>query len=182
MKLTTVRLILRPVTVKDAKSIALNANNLEVSKWLLALPYPYTLKDAKWWVHHSTKKWKDKKKEDYAFGIELKSENKIIGGIGVHHVSKDQGTGEVGYWIGTNYHQKGYGTEALKEILNFAFNKLKLRRLEAGVFAGNPSSGKLLEKFGFKNEGMKRKARVSKADGQIKDEIIYSLLKEEYIK
>jgi len=55
-----------------------------------------------------------------------------------------------------------------------------LRRIEASVFVGNPSSGKLLEKFGAKQEGFRRKSKISKADGRIKDEIMYGLLKEEY--
>ena len=65
-------------------------------------------------------------------------------------------------------------------MIDFAFRTLKLNRLEAGVFAGNPSSGKLLEKFGFKEEGFKRKGARSKADGKIKDEVMYGLLRQEY--
>ena len=55
-------------------------------------------------------------------------------------------------------------------------------RVEAEIFAGNPSSGKLLEKFGAKIEGIRRQANRSKADKKIKDAVIYGLLKEEYIK
>ncbi len=181
MKLETERLILRPLKDSDAKSVQENINNLEISKWLLVVAYPYKLKDAKWWVDNNKKKWKSKKLEDYSFGIELKEEKKIIGGMGLHNVKKDQGTAELGYWIGAKYHRKGYGSEALRAVLDFAFKKLKLRRVEAGVFVGNPSSGKLFEKFGAKQEGIKRRAKVCKADGKIKDELIYGLLKEEYI-
>jgi RimJ/RimL family protein N-acetyltransferase len=180
MKLVTKRLILRNLKISDAKSIAENAGNLNVSKWLLLLPYPYKLKHAKDWIKFNKKDSRKKKKSDYTFGIELKSEKKIIGGIGLHHVNKFQGKAEVGYWLGENYWRKGYGSEALKAVLNFGFKKIKLRRIEAGVLAGNPSSGKLLEKYGFKKEGMRRKSCKSKATGKICDEIVYGLLKEEY--
>ena len=180
MKLVTKRLILRPLRDSDAKSIFENIKDLNVSKWLLVVPYPYKLKDAKSWVKHNKEKWRKKKKDDYTFGIEVKEEKKIIGGIGLHHVSKFQGKAEVGYWLGKKYWRQGYGSEALKAILDFAFKKLRLRKIEAGVFVGNPSSGKLLEKFGAKKEGMKRKACRSKATKKICDEIIYGLLKEEY--
>jgi len=180
MKIKTNRLILRPLKEEDAKSILENINNLEVTKWLLVVPYPYTLKDAKKWVKENKDKWKKKKKESYTFGIELKEEKKIIGGIGIHDFDKFQGKASVGYWLGENYHGKGYGTEALDALLKFAFNNLKLRKIEAGVFVGNPSSGKLLEKFGAKQEGLRRKSNRCKADGKIKDEIIYGLLKEEW--
>jgi len=56
-------------------------------------------------------------------------------------------------------------------FINFAFKRLKLRRLEAGVFAENPSSGKLLEKYGFKKEGMKRRRR----NGIFRNTFIYEL-------
>jgi len=180
MKLETKRLILRDITRKDTKDIIENINNLNVSKWLLVVPYPYKLKDAKWWVNHCQESRKKKKKDNYNFGIELKEEKKIIGGIGLEKIDKFQGKAEVGYWLGEDYWNQGYGSEALNEVLKFAFNKLKLRRIQAGVFAGNPSSGKLLEKFGAKLEGTKRKAVKCKADGKIKDELIYGLLKEEW--
>ena len=180
MKLKTKRLILREINGKDIRDIQKNINNLDVSKWLLVVPYPYTLKDARWWVDQCLKEYKSKERKKYNFGIELKEERKIIGGIGLDKVDKFQGTASVGYWLGEDYWKQRYGSEALNEILKFAFNKLKLRRVGAGVFAGNPSSGKLLEKFGAKLEGTKRKGARCKADGKIKDELIYGLLKEEW--
>ncbi|MDO8467842.1 MAG: GNAT family protein [Nanoarchaeota archaeon] len=178
MKLETKRLILRPLRMSDAKDIVENGNNLNISRWLLVVPYPYTLKDARSWIKHNQEKWKKKKKEDYTFGIEIKEERRIIGGGGLHHVNGH--SAEIGYWIGEKYHNKGYGSEMLNALINFAFKRLKLSRLEAGVFAGNPSSGRLLEKYGFEKEGYKRQARVCKADGKVKDEILYGLLKKEY--
>ena len=173
---------MRSLRESDANSIVQNVGNLEVSKWLLVVPYPYTRKDALFWIKHSKKRSNKKPQTNYVFGIELKSEKAIIGAIGLHKVDRYQGYAEVGYWLGKNYHGKSYGSEALKAVIDFSFNKLKLRRLEAGVFTGNPSSGKLLEKFGFKQEGLKVKARRSKADGQIKDEIFYGLIRENYVK
>lgn len=180
MKLVTDRLILRPLKISDAESIRENIDNLKVSQWLLVVPYPYSLEDAKSWIKNNQEKWRKKEIEDYSFGMELKAEKRIIGGIGLHKVNRVQGTGEVGYWIGEKYWRNGYGSEALQAVLDLAFDKLNLRRLEAGVFDGNPSSGKLLEKYGFEREGMRREGRICKADGKLKDEIIYGLLRKEY--
>jgi RimJ/RimL family protein N-acetyltransferase len=162
------------------KDLIKNINNINVSKWLETVPYPYKKKDAIWWIDHCKEKEKEKPTKGYEFTIELKEKKSCIGGIALAKVNKDQGTATLGYWLGEDYWRKGYGSEALKAVLDFAFKKLKLRRLEAGVFTGNPSSGKLLEKFGAKMEGMKRKSKRCKADGKIKDEICYGLLKEEY--
>lgn len=177
MKIETERLILRPMQLSDAKSVAENISDLEVTKWLLVVPYPYSVKDAKEFIKRTQKKWKVANINDYSFGIELKEEKRVIGGIGLREVDTFQGTGDVGYWLGKKYHGKGYGSEALRAVIDLAFKKLKLRRLEAGVFKENPSSGKLLEKFGFKIEGFKPQSRRCKADGKIKDEYLYGLLR-----
>lgn len=178
--LKTERLLLREVSNNDEKDMIENLSNLKVTKWLLVVPYPYTKKDARWWIKHSKEKYKDKKRNSYEFAIALKEGNKYIGGIGLTKIDLVQETGSLGYWLGEKYWRKGYGSEALDAVLKFAFNELKLRRLEAGVVVGNPSSGKLLEKFGAKLEGMKRKGIRCKSDNKIKDENIYGLLKEEW--
>ncbi len=180
MKLITIRLILRQVTNLDIEDIVENINNIKVSKWLLVVPYPYKKKDALSWIDHQKKELNKKPRDSYQFGIELKEEEKIIGGIGLNKVNRKQGTAEVGYWIGEKYWRNGYGSEALKVILDYAFKKLKLRRIEAEIFEGNPSSGKLLEKLGFKLEGFRRKAVKSRANNKIHNAIIYGLLREEY--
>ncbi len=179
-RIETERLILRQPEVSDISDIVRNLGDLDVTKWLLVVPYPYTEKDAFWYIKHCKEKLKEKPQTDYSYWIELKESCEVIGGIGLARVKQDQGTGSVGYWLARSHHQKGYGSEALSALLDLSFKKLKLRRLEADVFASNPSSGKLLEKYGFKLEGMKRKAVVCKADGKIKDENIYGLLRSEY--
>ncbi len=180
MKLETKRLILRDLTIKDVASIVENANNLSVSKWLLVVPYPYTIKDARWWVNNCKEKIKENPRNDYTFGIELKSEKRIIGGIGLHKIDRFQGKADAGYWLGIKYWKKGYGSEALKALLDFAFKRLKLRRIEMGIFEGNKASLALAKKFGFKKEGMKREACRAKSDKKIKDDYVMGLLKRDY--
>lgn len=147
---------------------------------MVEVPYPYNLKDAKSWIKYTKGKWRKKNKDDYTFGIELKEEKKFIGGIGLHKINKFHGKAEVGYWIGKKYWKERYGSEALKSILDFAFRKLKLRRIEAGIYVGNAPSRKLFEKFGAKKGGIKRNFCRCRATKGIKDEYIYGLLREEY--
>lgn len=183
MKLKTKRLILRPIEEKDKESLIQNVNNLEITKWLAVVPYPYTLKDADWWINHCKGKWGEKEIETYEFAIILKETDKYIGGITLAHVKRDsEKSATLGYWIGKDYWKKGYGSEALNAILDFGFNKLGLIRMNASVFVGNPNSGKLLEKFGAKKEGVRRKYGYCKADNKIKDEEMYGLLKEDFKK
>jgi len=176
MKIETKRLILRKPTLKDVKDIVENLNDLRVSKNLFVVAYPYTLKDAKDWVKYCNKKTK----ESYNFNIELKSEKKIVGGVGLSHVEENNGTAEIGYWLGVKYQRQGIMSEAAKKLIDFAFNKLKLRRLEASIFKENKPSQCLAKSLGFKYEGTKREDVKSKATGKIHDGVIYGLLKKDW--
>lgn len=181
MKIETKRLIIRDWKEKDIDDLIEGINNLKVSKWLAVVPYPYTRKDAKWWINSCEKDiTMGKKRINYYFAIELKSNNKVIGGIGTHNIDWFNGIGAGGYWINVKYQKKGYGTEALEAVVKFSFDKLKLRRLESGFFKGNPSSFKLQKKFGFKIEGLRRKRFKCRANGKLSDEYITALLKEDW--
>ena len=171
----TERLILRQYKLSDADDVVEGLNNLNVSKWLAFVPYPYTKEDA---VEYITKSIEQNL---YNFAIVLKSENKVIGATQLNNISKVHGTAGGGIWINEKYHGYGYGTEAWGARIKYAFEKLNLRRLENGYFKDNISSWKMQEKFGYKNEGIRRKKFKSMATGKFEDEYITGLLKEEWI-
>ena len=84
--------------------------------------------------------------------------------------------------VNKKYWRKGYATEAKIAINDFAFNELKLRRIESGSFSNNIASNALQLKMGFKFEGTKRKNVRCMTTGKIHDENIYGLMKEEWKK
>ena len=181
MRLETKRLILREWNKRDVNDIVEGLNDLEVAKWLAFVPYPYTKKDAEEWINFCIKgAKKGKNRDSYEFAIELKSEKKVIGGISLNRINKFQGTAGGGIWINAKYHGHGYGTEAFGERLKFAFNKLRLRRIENGFFKENKSSFKMQKRFGYKIEGIRREGFRCKADGKIKDEYITGLLRKDW--
>ena len=182
MKLQTKRLILRPPTMRDLKDLIENINNIKVSGNLLVVPHPYKIKDAKWFVNHCKKRRKEKPVKSYEFSIALKPENKLIGGVGLSHFDKYQGTATLGYWLGERYWKNGYGTEAAAKIIDFGFNKLKLRRIDVEAYAENAASNALIRKLGFIYEGTLRKAKRAKSDGKIHDGKVYGMMKEEWAK
>ena len=179
MKLETKRLIMREPKMGDWKDLVGGLNDLEVSKNLIQVKYPYTEKDARSWVKHCV--IKVKKEEKYNFYIELKSEKKIIGVLDLK-VDSNNNIGTTGSWINKKYQRRGYMTEAKIAVNDFAFNKLKLRKLETSVFNFNIASNSTQKRMGYKIEGLKRKHSISKATGKIHDEKIYGLLKEEWKK
>lgn len=181
MKLETKRLILREWRDTDVEDIIEGLNNLNVAKWLAFVPHPYTKRDAENWINYCVESDNNgNERSSYEFAIELKVENKVIGGVSLDRINSFQGTAGGGIWISEKYHSHGYGTEAFGERIRFAFMELKLRRLENGFLEGNPSSFKMQERFGYKVEGMRRSAFRCLADGEIKNEYITGLLKEEF--
>lgn len=177
MRLETKRLILRPWKKTDLNDMIEGLNNYNVSKWMALVKYPYTKKDANNWLNELIKL----RKGAYEWAIELKSEKKIIGGTAIRLIMNNVSYGG-GIWLNTKYQNKGYASEAFGARIKFAFEKLKLRRMENGFFKGNDISWKLQKKFGYKIEGLKRKGLICLADGKYKDEYITGLLKEDWIK
>jgi len=182
MELETKRLILRKPKLSDWKDLIEGVGEYDVAKMLLKVPYPYKKKDADIYIKSVIKRWKQKIKSDCSFFIELKSEKKIIGAIGIHRIDEFSKIGTTGSWINKKYWRNGYMTEAKIAINDFAFNKLKLRRLNSDVFKENKASNATQLKMGYKLEGTKRKAVRSKASGKIYDENIWGLLKEDWEK
>jgi RimJ/RimL family protein N-acetyltransferase len=178
MKLITKRLILRDIKKSDGDSIRKNINNINVSRYLLTVAHPYTKKDAEWWVNHCIEQQNKKPRTNYELGIAIKPNKEIIGGIGLSKIDEFQGTAEIGYWIGEGYWRKGYMAEAAEKIIGFAFNKLKLRKLNILVFAKNIASNALAKKLTGKLEGTLKKNCRAKSTGKLHDENIYGLFKD----
>ena len=80
----------------------------------------------------------------------------------------------LGYWIGAPHAQKGYMTAAVRAVVPFVFDSLELHRLEAACLPANAASIKLLEKTGFKREGLAR--RYLRINGVWQDHLLYALL------
>jgi ribosomal-protein-alanine N-acetyltransferase len=105
--------------------------------------------------------------------IELKS-NKIVGSCGYNILDFENAKTEIGYEIDKHYWGKGYAPEAITCLIKYAFNDLKLNRIEAKVEPENVNSIQVLKKLNFLFEGTMRKVERSK--GRFIDLNLYSLL------
>jgi len=180
MRLETKRLILRELTMKDLKDLVRNVNNLHISKYLSLVSYPYSIKDGKWFINHCNKEAKKKPRKNYEFVIELKSEKRLVGIISLTDVNRFDERAGFGYWLGERYWRQRIMTEAFERLINFAFNTLKLRRLDVEAYPENKASNDLIKKMGFRYEGRRRKFVKAKATKKIHDLNIYGLLKEKW--
>ena len=145
---------LRPFRMSDMESVRKHANDKGVSRNLASLPHPYTKKDAKFWLGKQAKLQRQKNPGEIVFAIEIDGE--AVGSIGLHKIVRGH-KAELGYWLGKEFWGGGIMTDAVREITNFGYKNLKLRRIYAGVFLFNKGSARVLEKNGFKLEGIAKK-------------------------
>ncbi|MBI2654033.1 GNAT family N-acetyltransferase [Candidatus Woesearchaeota archaeon] len=162
------RFILRHFKKEDEKYLTKYANDRLVSRYISTMPYPYTIKDAKKWINHCIAAYKKRKKKEMNFVIEINGH--LAGAVGLSHIDKHKA--EIGYWLGRDFWNKGIATEAVKVITNFGFNKLKLKRIYAYIFKQNKGSVRVLEKNGYKFEGLLRKH--ANKDGKLIDSLLYA--------
>jgi ribosomal-protein-serine acetyltransferase len=117
------------------------------------------------------------KREDLRLLIFLKESSQFIGSSGLHNPNWDVPKFEIGYWIDTRYSGKGYMTEAVQGISNYAFNELKARRLEIRCDTLNEKSKAIPERLGFSLEGILRNEDVSIDGSKLRDTFIYAKIK-----
>lgn len=90
------------------------------------------------------------------WGLFHKKDGAFMGCICLQWVEWEHLSTSIGYWLLNRFTGNGYATEALKLISHYAFNSLKLNRLEVDVAINNPKSIALLERVGFQEEGLFR--------------------------
>jgi ribosomal-protein-alanine N-acetyltransferase len=147
------RFILRSFKKGDEASLIESVNNKAIARNTLRIPYPYKLKDARWWINHNLKLDRKKKKIEINFAIE--ADKKLVGCIGLDKIYGH--SAEIGYWLGEKYWGQGIMTKAVKLVTKYGFEKLGLVRVYAFIFLFNKVSKNVLKNSGFKYEGKLRK-------------------------
>src|SRR2546430_1027878 len=152
------------------------AGSTEVARTTLNLPHPYLPGMAEQWIgsHESA----FEKLEHVTFAIALRETGALCGAIGLSLNERDR-RGELGYWIGHDFWNCGYCTEAARAVLGFGFGELKLHRIHAAHFPHNAASGRVLEKIGMRREGVQR-AHHRRFD-EFYDRVNYGLLANEWM-
>lgn len=174
--LETARLILRPLSIDDAPTVARLAGKREIADTTLSIPHPYSEQQAKDWISHHSASWSGGK--EMVFAIISKKDIELVGTAGLRDIDSEHGQAEMGFWIRVDWWGRGYATEAAQALNQFGFETLGLNRIYAHHFLRNPASGRVLEKIGMKREGILRE-RVRKW-GVYEDVAILSILRKEW--
>ncbi len=113
------------------------------------------------------------------FMILLKRTNELLGEVVLNEIDSINRSANIRIGIQKSQHRgKGYGTEALIEMLRYGFNTLNLHRIHLGVYTFNPRAIHVYEKIGFKREGVERDSLY--LDGEFHDMITMSILEDEF--
>lgn len=164
---------LRSTTLADARFIfdAFSTQGNYLRQWLPISADFNTVIDVEDYIEMSDAE------ETYNFTIEYKGNT--AGLISISHVSYANRRAEIGYWLSKPLQGNGIMVQSVKAIVEYAFSKLNMNRLEIKCAPENLRSRQIPIKLGFTLEGVEREGEKS-ADGLFNDLEVYSLLKNDF--
>ena len=166
---------LRAVEREDIPRFVRWFNDPDVRRHLLMYEPMSRAKEERWFEEHLSRK------DEFLFAIEVKEGKDWvhIGNLGLHRIDWKNRVATFGIVIGEKaYWNRGYGTEAVRTALRYAFFELGLNRVELETFSFNRRAIRCYEKVGFRHEGTRRQALYR--DGRYHDILIMGILKEEF--
>lgn len=162
-------IVLREIRMSDANDLRNSVNNKNVISYLDdSRKYPISLVEARKSIKKSIKD-----KVNYKRVIMV--DGKFAGTISLYNPDKTRKIYEIGYFLAKPYWGKGIATDSVKKMTEFGFKKLKLTRVWAMISSDNPASGRVLEKAGYKLEGIMRKSIYKK--GKCFNQLMYGVIK-----
>ena len=169
------RLILRPLQEKDINQRYLSwLNDREVIRHLESIVFPATMFYLRRFYNRISKS-----KSDIMFTIVDRKKHVHIGNIKLGNINWVHRYADLGIMIGDKqYWGKGYGTEACRLLLGYAFCGLELNKVFLGVSADHRFAIKAYKKAGFKIEG--RLKKMIHYSGKYVDKILMGILREDF--
>lgn len=155
MHLTCSACTIRPWQLSDKESLLRHANNYKI--WINLrdyFPHPYTGADADSWLSFA-------RQQQPATNFALAVGTEAVGGMGLMlHEDVERTSAEVGYWLGEAYWGQGISTAALSLFTRWAMANFSLTRLYALPFSHNQASIRVLQKVGYRQEGVLRRSAI----------------------
>jgi len=114
-----------------------------------------------------------------SWGITLKGEDRLIGGLGFYFWERVYYKTELGYSVARPYWRRGIATEAVRALTQFGFETLHLHRINVDTRMDNIASVRLMQKLGFRHEGVRREC-IRNDDGSYQSWGLFGMLEDEY--
>ena len=164
---------LRGIERSDIPTFVRWLNDPEVTQYLLMYLPMSMAQEERWFESHL------QSQDSHIFGIET-MDGKLIGNVGLDEINWKERKAVLGVVVGEkDFWGQGYGTDAIKTVLRFAFEQMNLNRIQLVAFAYNTRAQRCYEKCGFKVEGRLRQAHFY--GGKYHDEIVMAVLREEFV-
>ncbi|WP_019586728.1 GNAT family N-acetyltransferase [Deinococcus apachensis] len=170
--LTTPRLVLRAFELGDAPQVETLAGDPAVARFTF-VPHPYPPGGAVGWIAGHAQEARVGRQLSWA----ITRGGELVGCVELA-LNPFHGWAEIGFWLGTPFWHRGYGTEAAERVLTYAFEDPGRRRVQAAVFVENAASARLLERLGLRREGTLR-GSGRPGPGRSGDMHMYAILRED---
>ncbi|PFG31420.1 GNAT family N-acetyltransferase [Paramicrobacterium agarici] len=155
-RLTTERLLLRCPTLHDVDAITAACQDPELQR-RVPVPVPYRREHAVAYVTtYCEDGWLTGERCTWA----LDAGGSFAGVVGLDRIA--DGSANLGFWMAPGHRGRGYLTEAIAAVIDYAFAYLQLERVEWRAFAGNVGSARAAQRAGFHFEGVRRSASVGR--------------------
>ena len=165
-------IILRAIEMEDSEMLRTMINDPDVESMMWGYSFPVSKHQQIEWI-------KNLSNSKNVFRAIIEAENEGIGEVILTDIDLRNGIAEIHIKIASNkYRGKGYGTDAVKTLVSYCFNELRLNCVYCRVKVDNIGSIKMFEKAGFIREGRLRE-RVYR-NGKHHDFYEYSILKTEF--
>ena len=168
------RCLLRALVPDDAPALVAHANNPAVARNLFdGFPQPYTIEAATAWAGHEA--------NSGAFGRvwAIVVDGGLVGCVGLR---QERGwlrcNAEIGYWIGEAHWRRGFTTDAVRQVTDWAFAAVpEITRIHAPIFSWNEGSQAVVRRCGYVREALLKQSAIK--DGEVIDRVLWATYRQQ---
>jgi RimJ/RimL family protein N-acetyltransferase len=178
-RLVTERLLLRALHRSDLAALdeAIRETLDELVLWLPWAHARHSKVDTRRYLKNA--RLARARRQAFEYAVIERASDRFVGITSIHRIDWARHAAELGYWVRRSCWGRGYASEAAGAVVEDAFRRLGLNRVEARVAPGNKASQRVPEKLGFQREGIARESEF--VNCEFMDHIQYSLLSHELL-
>jgi ribosomal-protein-serine acetyltransferase len=147
---------LRLLEERHAETVfaVVDQNRAYLRKWLPWLDVSISPDDTRSFIKKSLHEFANGE----GLGAGIWNHDQLIGAISYNFIDRSNRIAHIGYWLAAGQQGRGVMTKACRALVDYAFNELKLNRVEIRCATGNTKSCAIPQRLGFKQEGLQREA------------------------
>lgn len=168
---------LRLISIDDAKSIfeTIDSQREYLGRWLPFVGYTDSIDDSIAFISSVLQTPADRAEQVFV----IYQNDKFAGVVGFKDTDRLNRKTEIGYWLSQPFQKKGIITQSVQKLVEYAFNKLEMNRIQIRCAVGNEPSKRIPQRLNFKFEGVEREGELL-LSGEFTNLEVYSLLKSDF--